>query len=387
MYQKPVAQIAVAAVIGLNFVCSAWDASTKYPRGSPGYFVFKGFEWTFAIVFTIELFINMYGGWHFQMDERLLRPPRCSMPEFWCSGWNVFDFLIVGISILSLAFEDLPGINVLRLFRVFRVFRLFKRIESLKHIIEGVLTSMPGVANAFVVLTIFMGIWSIIGVEFFGKDDQEAFGTFSRAMFTMFQTMTTDAWAANIARPLMYNGDDVKTWQTSIFFVSYIFLAGIVIANVVVAVLLDAYLGSIGGDEDDGLTDEQHQEEADKAKLESMDKIMAYTLDTDLTDELEIEDLILIINKLHSFPHMTFTIPTERIQKVQELCGPGTDLMSSRNHIPDDGFYASEITAHNATKNLNDSGTSLRVESLEVTDAEPNTQQQSSQWWSPPKMF
>lgn len=70
---------------------------------------------------------------------------------------NVFDFLIVSISWLSMYADQLPGIGVLRLFRAFRVFRLFRRVRSLRLIIEGVLASMPGVSNAFVVLVLLMG--------------------------------------------------------------------------------------------------------------------------------------------------------------------------------------------------------------------------------------
>jgi hypothetical protein len=116
---------------------------------------------------------------------------------FWCgegSGWNIFDFVIVVISLMSLMLSDLPGISVLRLFRAFRVFRLFKRIPSLRMIIEGVLASLPGVFNAFLVLGILMGIWSIMGVEFYRDKrglmgDTEVgpacFGNFFKAMFTM----------------------------------------------------------------------------------------------------------------------------------------------------------------------------------------------------------
>lgn len=69
----------------------------------------------------------------------------------------MFDFLIVTITVLSLTLDNIPGISVLRLFRAFRVFRLFRRVESLKLIIEGVGASMPGVANAFMILGILMG--------------------------------------------------------------------------------------------------------------------------------------------------------------------------------------------------------------------------------------
>ena len=83
--------------------------------------------------------------------------------------WNWFDFVIVVSSLLSLLLEGVPGLSVLRLLRAFRVVRLFKRIESLRAIIEGVLSALPGVTDAFVILLIFMGIWSIVGVEFFAN--------------------------------------------------------------------------------------------------------------------------------------------------------------------------------------------------------------------------
>merc|ERR1719210_1153797 len=86
---------------------------------------------------------------------------------FFSSAWNWFDLIIVVISIVALFFPQLPGVTVLRLFRAFRVFRLFKRIPSLKKIIEGVLSAIPGVTQAFAIMLILMGIWSVIGVEFF----------------------------------------------------------------------------------------------------------------------------------------------------------------------------------------------------------------------------
>jgi voltage-gated sodium channel len=103
------------------------------------------------------------------------------------SGWNVFDFVIVLVTLVSMSNANLPGVSVLRLFRAFRVFRLFRRIESLRIIIEGIMAALPGVGNAFVLLGLLMGIWSIIGVEFFREYADEEFGNFLKAMFTMWQ--------------------------------------------------------------------------------------------------------------------------------------------------------------------------------------------------------
>lgn len=218
-------QLSVAAVILGNFVTNATQ-SQLYPGGlvEVGYGPFNSLELAFNSFFLVELIVNMYSAflWH-----------------FWKSAWNIFDLTIVLVSWIAMFDPSLPGVNVLRLFRAFRVFRLFKRVESLRRIIEGVVASLPGVGNAFVVLGILMGIWSVIGVEFFGLVDPEDFGNFLRAMFTLWQVTTGDSGYSGIARPLLYDNGLVVAAP---YFVSFGFVASIVMTNVVIAILLDAYL-------------------------------------------------------------------------------------------------------------------------------------------------
>lgn len=226
-YHNAFVQMGVAVLIFFNFISSAVKSQILPEKGSGAEGVFWHIETVFTFVFIFELLWNMYGSFF------------C---RFWKSGWNIFDFIIVLISTVALIFEDLPAFNVLRLFRAFRVFRLFKRIKSLRCIIEGVFASVPGVANAFMVLTIIMGIWSILGVEFFRDIADEEFGDFGKAMFTMFQVMTMDSWASAVARQLIFA--EGKAIVATSFFVVYIFIAGIVMTNVVVAILLEKYLGA-----------------------------------------------------------------------------------------------------------------------------------------------
>jgi len=173
----------------------------------------------------LELLWNMYGTFFW---------------KFWTGpgwAWNWFDFLVVMISVLALILPDLPGITVLRLFRAFRVGRLFKRIPSLRRIIEGVLLAIPSLAQVFCVLFILMGIWSVIGVEYFQKVAPKEFGDFGKAMYTMFVVMMLEF--PDISDPIIF---DHGMPLAVVFFVSYVFIAGIVMTNVVVAVLIDKYL-------------------------------------------------------------------------------------------------------------------------------------------------
>jgi voltage-gated sodium channel len=232
-------QIGVAALIFGNFLVSALEKQLLPTPDSTAQTVFTIFEWIFCVLFLIELIVNMYGSW---------------LLAFWKSGWNIFDFVIVLISTISLIYPQMPGIVVLRLFRAFRVFRLFKRIPSLRKIVVGVMVSLPGVGNAFVILGLIMAIWSIIGVEFFREDMDEEFGNFAKGMLTMFQVMTLDSWASNIARPLIFQ---YQQYMAAPFFISYVFIAGIVLANVVVAVLLEKYLTHSSEAEDDNKDEEE----------------------------------------------------------------------------------------------------------------------------------
>merc|ERR1719265_2284818 len=173
----------------MNFLVSATKAEVLPDKEDDIMIVFTVFEWIFNLLFGVELVVNMYANFFL---------------PFWKDSWNIFDFFIVAISWLSQLGLLQGGISVLRLFRAFRVFRLFKRIKSLRQIIAGILKSLPGVSNAFVILGLVMGIWSIMGKNFFGEEFPNEFGNFFRAMLTMFQVMSYDSWSSGVSRPIIF---------------------------------------------------------------------------------------------------------------------------------------------------------------------------------------
>jgi hypothetical protein len=216
----------------------------------------------FNVIFLIELIVNMYGSFWF---------------AFWRSPWNVFDALVVLVGFLSLIRADLGPLSDLKMLRAFRVFRLFKRIPALRKIISSLVRSIPGVFNAFVIMLIVMSIYSILAVDYlkrFGDDGrywtieqygvgenatfvntsvsamtardmrygEEYYGTFSRALFSLFQVLTGESWSEAVARPVLMGKPNDGPWSVfgvATFFTSFILLHQIVLVNVVVAVLLD----------------------------------------------------------------------------------------------------------------------------------------------------
>jgi len=253
-YNHPTIVWSVASVIVANFLVNIAEKEVdptglKYPE------TWKSLDTAFNVVFLLELLVNMYGaGGPFK--------------PFWGSPWNVFDFIIVLVGVVLMSGADLGNLNKLKLLRAFRVFRLFKRIKALNEIITTLLYSIPGVMNAFLILLIFFAIYAILAVELFhafgaggeyvtwddtgnitvsslttrGYDNGwEYYGTFCRALFTLFQVFTGESWSEAIARPLLFGLYRANAAFVAFFFVSFIMITQIVLANVVVAVLLQNF--------------------------------------------------------------------------------------------------------------------------------------------------
>jgi hypothetical protein len=286
-YESEKVQQVIAGIIVLNFVVSIVQREidpfsegdtrkikegddSAFPEDHQKYFgMWYVANLIFNFIFISELVINMYGRW---------------WRQFWKSGWNKFDFIVVAVSVLDmLPFIHLPGpAKLIKMLRAFRVFRLFNRIESMRKIIASIMKAIPGVANAFVIQLIFLCIYAVLSVEFFsfiGCDadssdygfaltaraggsylpdtgacwGEEYYGTFFRALYTMFQVLTGESWSEAGARPAIayYAGQNnlVYVYITYLFFYSFILVNQMTLLNVVVAVLMDGM--SQSGPEDD----------------------------------------------------------------------------------------------------------------------------------------
>lgn len=235
LYMQHRTQALVAALIFINFFVSVIKAELN-PLNDWQEDVFKVLEALFGFIFLMELLLNMTGTWFW---------------AFWSDPWNIFDFFVVIVSILAVFFPSMPGVSVLRLFRAFRAFRLFKRIEQLRRIVFGAIQSLPRVSYAFVILVLIMGIWSIMAVEFFGLNAPAYFGNFFLSMLSMFQVMTFDSWSSQIARPIIVD-KSVKMHgvPAAIFFICYVFVASIIMVNVVIAIFVDQFLNNEPSEDD-----------------------------------------------------------------------------------------------------------------------------------------
>uniref|UniRef100_A0A5F9C5H1 Sodium channel protein n=1 Tax=Oryctolagus cuniculus TaxID=9986 RepID=A0A5F9C5H1_RABIT len=93
--------------------------------------------------------------------------------EYFQVGWNVFDSLIVTLSLVELFLADVEGLSVLRSFRLLRVFKLAKSWPTLNMLIKIIGNSVGALGNLTLVLAIIVFIFAVVGMQLFGKSYKE----------------------------------------------------------------------------------------------------------------------------------------------------------------------------------------------------------------------
>ncbi|OCT61122.1 hypothetical protein XELAEV_18047142mg [Xenopus laevis] len=88
-------------------------------------------------------------------------------------GWNIFDGIIVSLSLMELGLSDVEGLSVLRSFRLLRVFKLAKSWPTLNMLIKIIGNSVGALGNLTLVLAIIVFIFAVVGMQLFGKSYKE----------------------------------------------------------------------------------------------------------------------------------------------------------------------------------------------------------------------
>ena len=151
--------------------------------------------------------------------------------KFFRNGWNLFDFVIVGISLT-------PGaqtLSVLRALRILRVLRVISVAPSLRRVVEGFVTALPGMGSVFLLMGIIFYIGAVMATKLFGDAFPEWFGTLGRSAYSLFQIMTLESWSMGIVRPVM----DTFPYAW-VFFVPFIMVTTFAVVNLIVGLIVNS---------------------------------------------------------------------------------------------------------------------------------------------------
>lgn len=151
--------------------------------------------------------------------------------KFFRNGWNIFDFLIVAVSLVPAA----QGFSVLRALRILRVFRVLSVAPSLRRVVEGFVTALPGMGSVFLLMGIIFYIGAVIATKLFGAAFPEWFGSLGKSAYTLFQVMTLESWSMGIVRPVMETFP--YAWM---FFLPFIMVTTFAVVNLLVGLIVNS---------------------------------------------------------------------------------------------------------------------------------------------------
>jgi len=177
-------------------------------------------DYSITIFFVIEIIIRFIG-----------EPKKIN---FFKNGWNLFDSIIVLISLIPI--PNNSSFLLLRLLRVFRVLRIISVIPELKLIIEALLGSIKRVFYVGLLLFIILYIYATIGSILFNNDIPQRWSDVGVSMITLFQVLTLSSWE-QVMLPLQE-----IYWWSWIYFFSFIIICGITMLNLLIAILVDVVI-------------------------------------------------------------------------------------------------------------------------------------------------
>ena len=177
-------------------------------------------DYSITVFFVVEILIRFIG-----------EPKKIN---FFKNGWNLFDSIIVLISLIPI--PNNSSFLLLRLLRVFRILRIISVIPELKLIIEALLGSIKRVFYVGLLLFIILYIYATIGSILFNIDIPQRWGDVGVSMITLFQVLTLSSWE-QVMLPLQE-----IYWWAWIYFFSFIIICGITMLNLLIAILVDVVI-------------------------------------------------------------------------------------------------------------------------------------------------
>jgi len=151
--------------------------------------------------------------------------------RFFRSPWNVFDFVIVGISLIPAG----TGFSVLRALRILRVLRVVSVAPSLRRVVDGLGRALPGMASVFILISLIYYIAAVMATKLFGAGFPAWFGDLGNSAYSLFQVMTLESWSMGIVRPVM----EVYPYAWA-FFVPFILMTTFAVMNLIVGLIVNS---------------------------------------------------------------------------------------------------------------------------------------------------
>jgi Ion transport protein. len=150
--------------------------------------------------------------------------------HYFKSGWNVFDFSLIVLSLLPISSEYAMLGRVLRLLRVLRLINVF---PELRLIVETLLRSIPSMFHITILMSLLFFIYAVLGYHLFHEHDPTHWRNLAYALLTLFRIVTLEDWT-----DVMYKAMELSPLY-ALYFVSFVVVGTFVVINLFIAVVIN----------------------------------------------------------------------------------------------------------------------------------------------------
>ncbi|CUS47761.1 MAG: voltage-gated sodium channel [Idiomarinaceae bacterium HL-53] len=203
-------------VISIIVLSALMVGAKTYEETSRFDHVLSILDWAVTLFFVVEILIRM-------LAEKRFR-------DFFRSGWNLFDFIIVVASLIPV--DQGETVLLARLLRVFRVLRLVSMVPELRMLMNAFLKALPRMTYVALFMFIIFYIYGAVGSFIFQDINPFYWDNISIAMLTLFRIATFESWTS-----IMYETMAVypMSW---LYYVSFIFISAFIFLNMMIGIVL-----------------------------------------------------------------------------------------------------------------------------------------------------
>lgn len=184
-------------------------------------------QWLLSILPWLDRSVTLF--FLIELSIRFLGEP--NKRRFFFEPWNVFDTLIVIVSLIPIEDSELALVG--RLIRIFRVMRMVSIIPELRLLLNSLIRALPQLGYVVLLMFIIFYIYAAVGSSFFAPINEKLWGDISIAMLTLFRVMTFEDWT-----DVMYETMEIHplSWM---FYLSFIFLTTFAFLNMVIGIVVN----------------------------------------------------------------------------------------------------------------------------------------------------
>jgi len=151
--------------------------------------------------------------------------------DFFKKGWNIFDFIIVVVSLIPL--DDSEYALIARMLRLFRVMRLISFIPELRVLVSALISALPRMGYVALLMFIIFYLYAVIGNMMFAQLNPVLWGDLGISLLTLFRVATFEDWT-----DVMYEAMTLYSLSW-IYFITFIFFSAFVFLNMMIGIVVE----------------------------------------------------------------------------------------------------------------------------------------------------